>query len=220
MKHITEDKGRIRPVIEGDFQYDENGNSTRAYEILSIVGLRENGVKHSYISKKAVPKGIPITNEEYWYCYHTDEIIKDFVLPWFEIETDDNNEDWLSVFYGDDNSIKDFTCDEYEDYIEIAVIMSNNDTEKENWDDVEYMKSCKIVLTEDIENAVCPIELKRGWECNVIYENQSKDTEFYINISPAYRTPDGSTVELSCPPGGYCEVNWINIAGNIYVRGV
>ena len=28
MKHITEDKGRIRPVIEGDFQYDENGNIT------------------------------------------------------------------------------------------------------------------------------------------------------------------------------------------------
>ena len=26
MKEITEDKGRIRPVVEGDFQCDENGS--------------------------------------------------------------------------------------------------------------------------------------------------------------------------------------------------
>lgn len=69
MKEITEDKGRIRPVVEGDFQCDENGNSTRFYEILSIVGIVDNNGKLSYISKKDVPIGIPITNEEYWYPF-------------------------------------------------------------------------------------------------------------------------------------------------------
>lgn len=69
MKEITEDKGRVRPVVEGDFQCDENGNSTRFYEILSIVGIVDNTTKLSYISKKNVPVGIPITNEEYWYPF-------------------------------------------------------------------------------------------------------------------------------------------------------
>ena len=67
MKEIIEDKGRIRPVVEGDFQCDENGNSTRVYEILSIVGCVDGNTKLSYISKKFVPVGIPITNSEYWY---------------------------------------------------------------------------------------------------------------------------------------------------------
>lgn len=69
MKEITEDKGRIRPVVEGNFQCDENGNSTRFYEILSIVGIVDGITKLSYISKKNVPIGTPITNEEYWYPF-------------------------------------------------------------------------------------------------------------------------------------------------------
>lgn len=220
MKHITEDKGRIRPVIEGDFQCDENGNSTRAYEILSIVGLRENGVKHSYISKKPVPEGIPITNEEYWYGYHTDEIIKDFVLPWFEVDTDEEGNDYLSVLYADDGSIKDFVVDEQEDFIEVSVILSDDDTSKENWDDVEFMKSCIVSVSSDMTAVECPISLNRGWGCTVVYENTEQDRDFYITIKSEYKTPDGSPLEITCPAGGYCEVNWINVNGTIYVRGV
>ena len=220
MKRITEDKGRIRPVIEGDFQCDENGNSTIAYEVLSIVGLRENGVKHSYISKKAVPEGIPITNEEYWYCFHTDEIVKDFVLPWFEIEVDDNEDEWLTVFYADDGSIKDIVSDEHEDYTEISIILSDDDTEKEGWDDVEFMQTTKVLVNRNLINVECPINLNRGWGCTVVYENTTEDQNFYISINPDYKTPDGGTLEIDCPAGGYCEVNWINVGGIIYVRGV
>lgn len=220
MKRITDDKGRIRPVVEGDFQCDENGNSTRAYEVLSIVGLIENGVKHSYISKKAVPEGIPITNKEYWYCYHTDEKIKDFIVPWFEMEVDDNDDEWLTVFYADDGSIKDFVAADYDDYIEISVILSDDDTEKEGWDDVEFMKTTKVPVNRNLINVECPINLDRGWGCTVVYENTKEDQDFYISINPIYKTPDGSTLEIDCPAGGYCEVNWINVGGIIYVRGV
>lgn len=70
MKEITEDKGRVRPVVEGDFQCDENGNSTKFYEILSIVGqVNDDGTKISYISKTNVPIGIPLTDTEYWYPF-------------------------------------------------------------------------------------------------------------------------------------------------------
>lgn len=70
MKEITEDKGRIRPVVEGDFQCDENGNSTRFYEVLSIIGyIKDDGTKIGYISKTDVPIGTPITDTEYWYPF-------------------------------------------------------------------------------------------------------------------------------------------------------
>lgn len=70
MKEIVEDKGRIRPIVEGDFQCDENGNSTKYYEILSIVGtIKDNGAKVAYISKKDAPIGTSITDEEYWYPF-------------------------------------------------------------------------------------------------------------------------------------------------------
>ncbi len=70
MKEISEDKGRVRPVVEGDFQCDDNGNSTRFYEILSIVGqVNDDGTKISYISKTDVPIGIPLTDTTYWYPF-------------------------------------------------------------------------------------------------------------------------------------------------------
>ena len=70
MKEITEDKGRVRPVVEGDFQCDENGNSTRFYEVLSIIGyIKDDGTKIGYISKTDVPIGTSITDTEYWYPF-------------------------------------------------------------------------------------------------------------------------------------------------------
>lgn len=70
MRPIKEDKGRVRPVVEDDFQCDENGNSTRIYEVLSIVGYaKADGTKLGYISKTNVPIGIPITDTKYWYPF-------------------------------------------------------------------------------------------------------------------------------------------------------
>ena len=70
MRPIKEDKGRVRPVVEDDFQCDENGNSTRIYEVLSIVGYaKADGTKLGYISKTDVPIGIPITDTKYWYPF-------------------------------------------------------------------------------------------------------------------------------------------------------
>lgn len=70
MRTIKEDKGRVRPVVEDDFQCDENGNSTRIYEVLSLVGYaKADGTKLGYISKTNVPIGIPITDTKYWYPF-------------------------------------------------------------------------------------------------------------------------------------------------------
>lgn len=76
IREIVEDKGRVRPVVEGDFQCDDNGNSTKVYEILSIVGRVDNNTKLSYISKKLVPIGIPLTDTDYWYPFQVIAIPK------------------------------------------------------------------------------------------------------------------------------------------------
>lgn len=52
---------RVVPIVRG------NWDNTQVYEMLSIV--LDTSSKHSYISKKAVPAGIAITNEEYWTLY-------------------------------------------------------------------------------------------------------------------------------------------------------
>ena len=113
MKEVTEDKGRIRPVVEGDFQCDEQGNSTRFYEVLSIVGIIDNTTKLSYISKKNVPIGTPITNEEYWYPFQVIAVPKGdkgddgksaydlYVESGGTIET---VEEWLASLKGKDGS--------------------------------------------------------------------------------------------------------------------
>lgn len=121
MKEIIEDKGRVRPVVEGDFQCDKDGNSTRFYEILSIVGLVDGNTKISYISKKDVPIGIPITDENYWYSFQVISVPKgdkgdkgdDGVTPIFRISADgqsieistDNGETW-SLFERNFNKLK------------------------------------------------------------------------------------------------------------------
>lgn len=52
---------RVVPTVRG------NWDNTQEYEMLSIV--LDTTTKHSYISKKTVPVGVAITNEEYWTLF-------------------------------------------------------------------------------------------------------------------------------------------------------
>ncbi len=52
---------RVVPIVCG------NWDNTHEYEMLSIV--LDTNTKHSYISKKTVPVGVAITNEEYWSLF-------------------------------------------------------------------------------------------------------------------------------------------------------
>ena len=56
-----------------------------------------------------------------------DAVLKDFVLPWFDIETDENGDDYLVAYYADDGAIKDFESEETDEYIDISVIIGDDD---------------------------------------------------------------------------------------------
>lgn len=53
----------------------------------------------------------------------------------------------------------------------------------------------------------------------IIYTNSS-GSDLTVTVPTTYKTPDGAAIELTCPNGGYCEVNYINIGGTIYARGL
>lgn len=53
----------------------------------------------------------------------------------------------------------------------------------------------------------------------IVYTN-SGSSDLTVTVPTTYSTPDGAAIELTCPDGGYCEVNYINIGGTIYARGL
>lgn len=53
----------------------------------------------------------------------------------------------------------------------------------------------------------------------IIYTN-SGSSDLTVSVPTSFVSPDGQAIELTCPAGGYCEVNYININGTIYARGV
>ena len=53
----------------------------------------------------------------------------------------------------------------------------------------------------------------------IIYYNSGTD-DVTVTVPTTYYTPDGEAIELTCPPGGYCEVSYLNIGNNIFARGL
>lgn len=58
-----------------------------------------------------------------------------------------------------------------------------------------------------------------GKSQTIIYTNSS-GSDKTVTVPTTYKTPDGAAIELTCPNGGYCEVNYLNISGTIYARGL
>lgn len=54
----------------------------------------------------------------------------------------------------------------------------------------------------------------------IIYKNASGSSDLIVTVPTIYFTPNGQPIELICKIGGYCEVNYINVDGNIYARGL
>ena len=54
----------------------------------------------------------------------------------------------------------------------------------------------------------------------IIYTNSGSSDLTVTVPTTNIQTPDGQAIELTCQAGGYCEVNYINISGTIYARGI
>lgn len=73
--------------------------------------------------------------------------------------------------------------------------------------------------TTALANQVCPVTLADGQQSNVIYQSANNNAYDAV-ISTDYVEPDGQAITLNVPAGGYAEINYINIKGIIFVRGI
>ena len=78
--------------------------------------------------------------------------------------------------------------------------------------------SLKLVqLTENIVAEEYPEDLN---QIDVIYVNDTSSSLTVGVSNTRYRTPNGELVVLTVPAGGYAEVNFLNIGGTVFVRGL
>jgi len=62
-------------------------------------------------------------------------------------------------------------------------------------------------------------EVAEGEQMTVIYTNDT-NAEITVTVpNDTYRTPDGNTIIIPVPSGGYGEVSILNISGTIFARG-
>ena len=75
-----------------------------------------------------------------------------------------------------------------------------------------------ITITGDTNNQTAPT-LKDGQTAVIIYKNTG-NSDATVSISSAgCSTPNGGDLTLTAPAGGYCEVNYLRINGETFLRG-
>ena len=75
----------------------------------------------------------------------------------------------------------------------------------------------KVDLTSDMVANEQPLV---GTQTNVVYVNDTQ-VSYHVSVSnTSYRTPDANIITITVPAGGYGEVNFLNINGIIYARGI
>ena len=87
---------------------------------------------------------------------------------------------------------------------------------------------CLCKFTSNLNGQVCPVSnLADGQQCVVIYNNTGSTDDVTVSFSTEYLGPEGGTsntshteVKLTVKKYGYGEVNFINIKGTIFLRGV
>ena len=79
----------------------------------------------------------------------------------------------------------------------------------------------EVILISSNVNSTCNITgtTNAGKSQTIIYVNDSGSSKV-VTIPNTYRTPNGSEIIIDVPNGGYCEVNYLNIGGVIYVRAL
>lgn len=87
---------------------------------------------------------------------------------------------------------------------------------------LEVGASMSVVAISADTSSVCGITGagNSGKTETIIYTNSGSSDLTVTVPTTNIQTPDGQAIELTCLAGGYCEVNYINISGVIYARGI
>lgn len=86
----------------------------------------------------------------------------------------------------------------------------------------DVQASMSVVTISVDTSSVCGITGvgNSGKTETIIYTNSGSSDLTVTVPTTNIQTPAGEPIELTCHGGGYCEVNYININGTIYARGI
>jgi hypothetical protein len=86
----------------------------------------------------------------------------------------------------------------------------------------DVQASMSVVTISVDTSSVCGITGtgNSGKTETIIYTNSGSSDLTVTVPTTNIQTPDGEPIELTCASGCYCEVNYININGTIYARGI
>ena len=99
-----------------------------------------------------------------------------------------------------------------------VVVLDNDDTTNNT---TSFASVCSI--TGAANNGKMETIIYKNETEDIVDENENtiaSQQDLYIIIPSNFITPNGSQIVLLCPSGGYCEVNYLNIGGTIYARGL
>lgn len=83
----------------------------------------------------------------------------------------------------------------------------------------QFVRGMVMVQTISQNTTIDSIEVEEGSQVDVLYVNSSASTvTVTIDIGSA-RTPDGGSVVLTVPAGGYGEANYLRTGDVLFVRG-
>ena len=83
---------------------------------------------------------------------------------------------------------------------------------------ISIMGTMKVVPL--IENIVAEETPEENTQIDVIYVNDTDEMHTVGVNNEVYRTPDGELLIVEVPAGGSAEINFLNIEGTIFVRGL
>ena len=76
----------------------------------------------------------------------------------------------------------------------------------------------KVVQLEG--NIIAEESPDENTQTDVIYVNDTGEQHTVGVSHESYRTPDGRLMVVTVPAGGYAEINFLNIGGTVFVRGL
>lgn len=83
----------------------------------------------------------------------------------------------------------------------------------------QFVRGMVMVQTISQNTTIDSIDVEEGSQVDVLYVNSSASTvTVTIDIGSA-RTPDGGSVVLTIPAGGYGEANYLSTGNVLFVRG-
>lgn len=77
-----------------------------------------------------------------------------------------------------------------------------------------------IALTTDISSSCSITGAANSGKNQVIIYTNATGSDKVVTVPTTYTTPKGEALELTCSDGGYVEINYLNVSGTIYARGL